>query len=787
MIGLLRKLKGRSVAELRERAAQALSAQLEFRGVAGVQSELSDRAFFALLDSSVAVRVGNSAQQLHTHFAARPSPAMFAGLRDGSTRVAFAEPRWDNARAAVIAAADRVLAGTFQLLGYRVLNFGQPINWHLDPVSGLVAPRTHWSRIPYLDASVVGDHKVTWEINRHQHFYTLGRAYQATGHAVYAEHFAEHISNWMNENPPKMGINWASSLEVAYRAISWMWALELFRDAAALTPALLARMMKFAQVHGSHLERYLSTYFSPNTHLTGEALGLLYLGTCLPELDAASRWRERGWSILAGETFKQIHSDGVYFEQTTYYHRYTLDIYLHAVMLARSNGITVPEPMLDRVRLLGASLANMTSANGTVPHIGDDDGGRLVLLEELLHDDVRASLAIASVVLDSPTLAAVAGTSTEEVLWTLGASGLGVADVHATSSLPSHGSRLFVNGGYAVMRDGWTNESLLAVIDCGPLGTMNCGHAHADTLSAEFSVRGCDVLVDPGTYSYTASVKDRDLFRHTAMHNTVTVDGHASSVPAGPFSWKIRTDAVVDGWWSGTLTDCLVAHHDGFMRLPAPSRHTRTVLFVRNRFWIVVDSLSGHGAYDAVAHWHTALGTQTQRVGPLQMQLERTHDGRNASVLIAAAGDVDAFDWNEEWVSHAYGVRALAPAGHMHSRREGPRMLITVICPNGDQLTSVRVVESSRGHAIAIRSDAVEDLVLVADIHGTASADGISMNGRLAFVRRMLDGRAPTAMALFGDNASLQMNGLSAETRDAVEATKIDGAWQAHGNGTVRS
>ena len=42
------------------------------------------------------------------------------------------------------------------------------------------------------------------------------------------------------------------------------------------------------------------------------------------------------------------HPD-VYFEQATYYHRYTVDIYLHALLLARLGGRQVPPAMTERL------------------------------------------------------------------------------------------------------------------------------------------------------------------------------------------------------------------------------------------------------------------------------------------------------------------------------------------------------------------------------------------------------------------------------------------------------
>ena len=94
-----------------------------------------------------------------------------------------------------------------------------------------------------------------------------------------------------------------------------------------------------------------------------------------------------------------------------------------------------------------------------------------------------------------------------------------------------------------MLRDGWAANSMHALVDAGPLGAMNCGHAHSDALSIEVSAGGCPFLVDPGTYTYTESASDRNHFRHSAAHNTVTVDGESASVPDGPFSWTSRADA----------------------------------------------------------------------------------------------------------------------------------------------------------------------------------------------------------------------------------------------------
>ena len=94
--------------------------------------------------------------------------------------------------------------GRFDLLGFRDLSFGDPIDWLADPVADRRSPSVHWSRVPFLNYESVGDHKVVWELNRHQYLAALGQAYWYTGRDAYAATFAEHVGAWMDANPPKL-------------------------------------------------------------------------------------------------------------------------------------------------------------------------------------------------------------------------------------------------------------------------------------------------------------------------------------------------------------------------------------------------------------------------------------------------------------------------------------------------------------------------------------------------------------------------------------------------------
>ena len=209
------------------------------------------------------------------HFSSRSSPwPIEARDRERVTRAIAS--RFPAACADGVLRANRFVEGHYDLLGYRNLPYGASPDWHRDVVHGRTAPRVFWADVPYLDPGC-GDHKVTWELNRHQHWMSLGRAFWLAGDAAYARTFVDQLYSWLDANPPLSGINWASMLELAFRTISWTWTLEFFADidtAIADDRPWRIDLLLALDRQLAHIAANLSRYFSPNTHLSGEALAL---------------------------------------------------------------------------------------------------------------------------------------------------------------------------------------------------------------------------------------------------------------------------------------------------------------------------------------------------------------------------------------------------------------------------------------------------------------------------------------------------------------------------------
>src|SRR6185436_5177147 len=148
------------------------------------------------------------------------------------------------------------------------------------------------------------DHKIIWELNRHQHLVLLAQNYLLSGDAGAIAEIASQLESWHTANPYGMGVNWTSALEVAFRALSWLWILHLAGD--ALPGECRARLIEAVHQHGVFIEKNLSVYFSPNTHLLGEAVALYAIGALLEALPRAARWRKIGSTILEAELAHQI-------------------------------------------------------------------------------------------------------------------------------------------------------------------------------------------------------------------------------------------------------------------------------------------------------------------------------------------------------------------------------------------------------------------------------------------------------------------------------------------------
>jgi len=563
--------------------------------------------------------------------------------------------------AAVVNRAESICEHRFDLLGYENLNYGAQIDWHSDLVHAKRAPRKPWHQIHYLDFDEVGDSKVTWELNRHQHFVTLAKAFRLSGEEKFAREIFAQWEHWHAENPYPIGINWASSLEVAFRSLSWIWTYFLVAQSPVVPADFRRQWLEALSVSGRHIERYLSTYFSPNTHLLGEAVALFFIGTLCPELRSARRWSGLGWSVVLEESGRQVEPDGMHFEQSTYYHVYALDMFLHAGILANANQVRVP-PGFDRTleNMLDALL--LLTRAGIPPRLGDDDGGRVFDPRRNQAEHLADPLATGAVLFGRGDFKAVAGGLREETLWLLGEEGAGEFD-RLPEKAPRQDSAALPYAGLYFM----SGPQQQLVIDAGPQGAATAGHGHADALSVSINARGHALLIDPGTCQYVG--EERGLFRSTGFHNTLQVDGRGQAQPKGPFSWNRLPKVRCEGWITGTTFDLFAGSHDGY----APIVHRRWVFSLKGKFWWVRDVVLGEGEHELDLGWHLV---------PELFENNGVFVNSAAKVGVRILG-VEESDGKRKvesgWWSPVYGQKAKVPVLHFSTVALLPTETVTLL------------------------------------------------------------------------------------------------------------
>ena len=564
-------------------------------------------------------------------------PAIGAGAR---TRV--------DARAsrAVVAAADRVLAGRWSVFGVERGDSADP-DWFLDPATGRRAPDQRFAfTINHRDESGTGNIKQIWEMSRHHHLTVLAAAWWLTRDDRYAQAVAGQLRSWWRANPFLSGVHWTSGIEAGIRLVSWVWVRRLLDDWPGVTALFENDPDALRQIgwHQKYLAAFPSYGSSANNHIIAEAAGRLAAACAFPWYPQSGRWRKDAAAVLERQLAANTFASGLNRELATDYHRFVLDLALVAAVEADAHGVPLSEQTWELIaRMLDAGAA-ILDATGRPPRQGDGDEGRVLVVDDPDADPWAVTLSAGAAVLGAAPWWPPLGESIAGVLL----SGLSRRRLRDPLERPSDRPTVFPDAGMVILRsrpeDG---PEIWCRCDGGPHGFLSiAAHAHADALSIEVRHDGVDILVDPGTYCYHGEPAWRQWFRSTAAHNTLEVAGVDQSESGGPFLWisqartetlGCRVDDPAEQTWS--------ARHDGYLRLPAAAVHRRDVsLEPGRRLLTVVDRLDTPAEVPVRLSWHLGPDVRVDLNGTLA-RLSWPAGGERRSATLSLPGDL-------QWTAH---------------------------------------------------------------------------------------------------------------------------------------
>jgi len=598
-----------------------------------------------------------------------------------------------------------------------------------DTVSFGVTP----TRVPRrgdggLDWSHLGpenDKEFGYSLNGLKYLTTLLEAWRATDEPVYVETLDRLIRDWTIHNPlPAEGdsiymikdtpgeLGWRDIDEVRWRDLeagqrlgeSWPQVFYGLQGADAFTPA--ARLLMLASIPEQ------ATYVK-NNHKVGhnwttmEMNGLALAGLAFPEFKAADAWADYALDVMLKELSRQVYPDGVQTELSTKTHRVALTRFRALAETLRKAGRSVPDAYARRLEEMHGYLAFSMRPDGHQPLNNDTD-----------RRSVRERVLTAADTYDRADWRFIA---------THGVSG------ERPEGLPS---RVFPWAGIHAMRSGWDEEAHWTFFDTGPFGT---GHQHADKLHLSIAAYGRDLLVDGGRYthqnywSFDPWTTWRGYFRSTHSHNTLLIDGHGQyngERGDGPgdeeteevMRYLVAEEPMEEGEeYVNTEAFDYARGQVGFdfSSIEGRAEHTRAVVYVRDRFWVVVDRVETDRPRRVEALWHYAPHCTVELMdgesGPAAVSTDAGEG--NLRVVPAFIDSSEAVSWTarivqgqetphyQGWYSAAYGVKEAAPTViYQADGVDGPATFVWALVPAKGTVPEVKAeVISQVDGAVQVR------------------------------------------------------------------------------------
>ena len=630
---------------------------------------LSDKAFFRKIDLKLRdlweVRTALGQKDFNrgkvffvAHLRKRKLPKFFLDSEERGELLKVIDESGES-KEATIRRANEISEHNFQFL-VPDLRLADKVDWLSNLIDGKRWEIKYWRDIDYSSDERIGDVRQIWELNRHQYFVTLGKAYWYTGDEKYAREFVSQMRDWIKKNPYGKSVNWVHAQEIALRIISWLWAYVFFCESPIFTVEDQIEFFKSLYLQTEFLSRHLSdTTLSTHNHIISETAGLAMMAIMFPEFKRSKAWWKNGVDRLERELKRQICNDGVSGETSTNYHFFVLDSFLQIWILLKKNGFEYPSEMDHMLEKMIEFSMYICRPDGTLPIIGDSDSGRSIRLDDLSGDDRRSYLSTGAVLFGRSDMKSVAGKFHEESLWLLGSEGYKKFE-QLNSREPKNLSVLYPDSGYCIMRNDWSEKADQLIFRGGVISIpkdVSIGHNHADYLSFELIVDGKPFIVDPGVYTYNLDDQWRWYGRKTSSHNTVVVDGRDQFViDSQRFGLPKVANSTVHTFESKDSIDFIHASHDGYEALNHPITHHRKISFDKIKgCWVLIDVLAGAGRHKFDWYFHFDERIKVEILDELVLSA-KSNGGTKLLIRCLKPKDLTV-DIIDGWVSRRYGIK----------------------------------------------------------------------------------------------------------------------------------
>ena len=517
-----------------------------------------------------------------------------------------------------------------------------------------------------------------WALNRHYPANSLVRAYLETGNPKYVKYIDQFTKDWIISSWPYPGVKSNTALwrglEVSFRVKTWAKVFFELRNANLISPATQLLILSSIPQHA----HYARNFHAQGNWLTMEISGLATAASSWPEFSESPAWMDYSINTMVASMKEQVYADGVQTELTSSYHLVALSNFKLFAEICRKNKVSLPEYYNKTLGDMWNYLALIMRPDGY----------------GLLNNDADLINNRENIMREAETY--------QRPDWTY------IATNGKSGTQPKTGpSYIFPYAGQLISRSDFGTEAQWSFFDIGPWGT---GHQHNDKLHLSIFAYGRDLLVDAGRFAYRGEVANK--FRKYATgsfgHNVVLADGKGQAdgprQTDTPLAENLYSVSKEYDYVSGTFSK--------FAGIEGAFSQTRSLVYVRGKFWVVADQLKTDRPrnIETLWHWHPDCKVQSEKDGRVVTNNE--HGNLQIIPVDAPAWKVSLIKGQEKpniqgWYSKEYNIFEPNTTTVYSQQLKSDETFVWILWPSEGKAPAIQAkIVSKDANAVKVRVSA---------------------------------------------------------------------------------
>ena len=446
----------------------------------------------------------------------------------------------NNEKNEIIQVAENAIEGKIRAFSSIELDYGNPINWHINPITGIETDKDiKWYRISDFD-SIRGDIKVIWEASRLTHFFYFARAYIITKDKKYYEAFSSQLNGWIENNTYSLGANYKCGQEATLRMINALIVYSVF-EAYGFTEE--NDVLNLTELIKGSYKKVLSNFFYAhkcikNNHTLSEIIGLIIGAWCCGDIVSL----KKAYQLMDKEIEKQFTQEGGYIQHSFNYQRFALQLMELLLKISKVTGVNLSRNSVELIKKSALLMYHLQDETGDVPNYGSNDGALIFPVTACNYRDYKPVINTIYVITQGERLYEH-GNHDEEILWFTNET----PDKLPLSGICKKPVGYKESGLYSFRHNG----GFLMLV----LNDFKTRPGQMDQMHIDLWHKGINILCDSGSYSYATDI-GREMAL-TAAHNTVKVDCKEQMNKHDPFliyDWtKVKGVEFNGDYFKGTM------------------------------------------------------------------------------------------------------------------------------------------------------------------------------------------------------------------------------------------